>query len=316
MDALDLRILRTMGILSHGPLPKDPDALKPGRIARTLGITRETARERIARMEIAGVIQGYQVYPNLHHFGLDAAGFLFAVQDEEAQARLAKHVEAVEGVLEVLYFLGREVCIDVCYRSPGDLERKLRLLASFTGDSSPRRFWAREMPPVTRSLTNLDWRILKTLRGRARRPLVEVAGEVGVGYRTVKRHHDRMAREGSFFSVPVLNFGKFGGLLPFGLLFYLQTGRGKETFAAIMRAFDDRLLFTALPGSPEFGNFDIVAFVESPEQVEKMRELALSIPGVERATALVYRGLTEHTAWIDDAIEMKIRGTESRGPGR
>lgn len=105
MDAIDVGIIRSMDVRPYGDRPKDPDALKPSRIARALGTTHVTVRERVARMEDAGVIAGYQLYPNLRHLGRAASAYLVRVPDEDRKARALEAVEGMEGLLEVHNFL-------------------------------------------------------------------------------------------------------------------------------------------------------------------------------------------------------------------
>lgn len=67
MDALDVRILRTMGTVPSVPRPKDPDAFKTSHVAESVGTTARTVRTRLRAMEEEGVILGYQILPNLAH---------------------------------------------------------------------------------------------------------------------------------------------------------------------------------------------------------------------------------------------------------
>ena len=46
MDALDIRIVRTMGIQPYGRSPKTLEALRPSVIAKELGVSAERVRDR------------------------------------------------------------------------------------------------------------------------------------------------------------------------------------------------------------------------------------------------------------------------------
>lgn len=67
MDALDVRILRTMGTVPSVPRPKDPDVFTTSHVAESVGTTARTVRTRLRVMEKEGVILGYQILPNLAH---------------------------------------------------------------------------------------------------------------------------------------------------------------------------------------------------------------------------------------------------------
>ena len=209
--------------------------------------------------------------------------------------------------MEIHNFLGPEMCVDLSHRGPEDLSRKLRLLAEFTGDAAPTRFYERQMPSVARSLTPLDWRILKALRYKGRRPLSEVADEVGVSLRTVRRRFDRMAAEGSFFVVPAIDPGKAPGILLYELLFYLKPDAAESVPAQVLRTLDDRYVYHYIPSSKALGNFDVLLYAESAGEIEEVPQKARALPGVAKVTALVFRGWTEYTDWIDAAIEERVR---------
>jgi Lrp/AsnC family transcriptional regulator, leucine-responsive regulatory protein len=308
VDALDIHILRAMGPVPYAMKPNGGDALRPARLAKAVGVTPETVRDRIARMEQSGVIAGYDVVPNLRHFGLEAEAFLLQSPDETRREDFRSKLGLVEGLLEVTFFLGAEACVDLAYRTRGEREHRLRALGELSGDHAPTPFFGWSMPPVKRSLTPLDWRILQALRGRAKRSLVEVAQELGVGYRTVKRHYDRMAAEGSFFAKPILNPATDPGFLPLGLLFFLAPGAdGAATIAGILGAFDDHLVFGGRPVSERSGNFDVLLFVSSPREAERLRQQGAAFPGVVRVRALVLADVEPRTDWIDDLIASRIQ---------
>jgi DNA-binding Lrp family transcriptional regulator len=199
------------------------------------------------------------------------------------------------------------MCVDMSHRGPEDLSRKLRLLAEFTGDTAPERIYERHMPSVERTLTRLDWRILKALRYKGRRPLAEVADEVGVSLRTIRRRFDRMATEGSFFVVPAIDPGKAPGMLLYELLFHLNPDAPESVPGQVLRLLDDRYLYHYVPSSKALGNFDILLYAESSGETEEVRQKVRSLPGVAKVTALVFRAWREYTGWIDGAIEERMR---------
>lgn len=309
MDPLDVRIVRAMGIKPYQREPKPPDALKPSRIAEVVGVTAETVRARIAKMEEQGVIAGYQAVPNLDHLDLTGEAYYFRAPDDEAKDDLVEEVAATPGLLEIHDFLGRGLCVDLAYRDPSVLTDELARLSELTGDDTPQRFYEREMPPVGRELTNLDWRILRALRWDATRSLYEMADDVGVSGRTVKSRYERMAKEGSVFSAPIFNPSKVRGLFLFQLLFWLEPDRVKATLNALVKAYNGRHVFGYVPASEGLGHFDMLLFAESTEEVEQLRRRGAGTPGVDRAEAWLFRDYHDHSAWLDDELDARIEAT-------
>ncbi|HEX9815419.1 MAG TPA: Lrp/AsnC family transcriptional regulator, partial [Candidatus Thermoplasmatota archaeon] len=167
VDALDVRIIRAMGIRPYDRRAKAPDALKPSGLAKAVDTSIVTVKERIARMEEIGVIAGYQIFPNLRHLDLGARGYFFRVRSEDGKRDVVDQMSGLEGLLELHDFLGGGVCADFAFRDPEELNQKLAYLSDCSGDTRPQRFYDRHMPVVKRSLSALDWKILRALRGRA-----------------------------------------------------------------------------------------------------------------------------------------------------
>jgi len=309
VDVLDIRIVRAMGARPYGRTPKDASALKPADLARAVGTSLVTVKERIARMEESGFIRGYQVYPNLTHLGLAASAFRFRVPDADRKARAVQDIQLLDGLLEVHDFLGADVCIDLAYATQGERERKLGLLRAHTGDAAPLALYEREMPPVDRPLTNLDWRILQAMRGRARRAPDEVADEIGVSAKTVRRHHERMMEEGSFLAVPLLDPGRASGLFPFLLNFHTGPHPARATVETILQAYEERRIHTYFPVDAQLGNVGLMLFATSAAEVEDLRARGETLAGTQRVTAWVFRAFLDYSAWLDDAIAARVKAT-------
>jgi DNA-binding Lrp family transcriptional regulator len=304
---LDLKIVRTMGIRPYGPRPQNPDTLRPSFLAKRLGVEPETVKAHLARLEGAGFVRFYQVYPNFRHFGLESAAYLFRVPDDDRKAQAIERIQPIDGLVEVHNFLGPEMCVEVAFRVDHDLNKKLRLIGDFTGDADPIRFYDRDTPAVHRPLGRLDWRILKALRYRARRPLSEVAGDIGVSVRTVRRRFDRMLREGSMFIVPAVDPSKAPGTILFELLFYTTPDADSSTLQRVLRTYEDRYLYHYAPSSTALGNFDVLLAAGTAGEVEELRQRGRLIPGISKVVALVFRGWSEYTDWIDAAIDERLK---------
>lgn len=306
MKPLYIKILRSIGLRAYGIFPQDPNVFKPTYLATRLGVDPKTVKAHLAGMEKTGFIRFYQVYPNFRHLGIEASAYLFQSRDEDRRAELIQGIELVEGIVEVHNFLGPPLCVDLSYSSVSDLDKKLRRLCELTGDSTPVQFYERFMPEVRRPLSRLDWRILKALRHRARRPLREAAAEIGVNLKTVRRRFERMAQEGSFFITPALDPSKAPGLAMFELLVYTTPDADRSTIQRVLSVTDDHYVYHYVPSMQRLGNFDVLAFAETTGEIEQLRQQVRYIPGVAKVDALVFRGWNEYTKWMDSAIDLKI----------
>ena len=307
VDSLDVKIIRTMGLRPYGRVSLAPVQLKPSFFGAQLGVEPETVKARLARMEEAGFIRFYQVYPNFRHLGLLASAYVFRVPDEDRKSEAIRKIEHVDGLVEIHNFLGAELCVDVSYRNPMELSKKLRLLSELTGDPGPTPFYERHMPEVERPLNRTDWRILQGLRYRARRSLSEVATEAHTSVRTVKRRFDRMAQEGSVFVVPAVDPSKAAGIMLYELLFYTTPGADRSAVNRILEFCSERYIYHYVPASQAVGNFDVLLYAESTGEIEDMRSRGREVPGVAKVASLVFRGWAEYTDWIDAAIQERAQ---------
>ena len=303
-----------MGIRPYGHRPQNPEVLRPSYLATRLRVEPETVKAHLARMEASGFIRFYQVYPNFRHLGLASAAYLFRVPDDDRKAAAVERVQLIDGLVEVHNFLGAEMCVEVTYRAEHDLSKKLKLLAEFTGDEDPVRFYDRDMPPVPRPLTPLDWRIVKALRYRGRLPPADVAEELGVSARTVRRRHSRIMKEGSMFIVPAVDASKAPGTILFELLFYTTPQADVSTLQRVLQTYEDRYLYHYVPSPRDLGNFDVLLATDSTGEIEALRQRGRLIPGIAKVSALVFRGWSEYTDWIDAAIEERLQSVD-RNPG-
>jgi len=302
MDALDVRIVRQLGIQPFAMWPHHPDELKPSALAKRLDVSVDAVKDRLRRMEREGVLHGYEIYPNFRHADFEVSSYHFRLTDEGKRARAAQDAEKVDGVLGITGFLGTDVCVDICYQSPQELQRRMSLLSRLMADAPPNTFFDYPLPPVHRDLSPLDWRILQALRGNARRSLEEVAEAIGVSARTVKRRFERMAKEGAFDVVAKFDPGALRGYTFFLLMVSLRRGSNERELKAILNTFADRWFFSWTPPGAANANLYVTMLSPSFGDVESLRREAETIAGVARAECLVPVEMRMNAAWIDRLI--------------
>lgn len=302
MDAIDIRIVRELGFQPFASWPHPPDQMRPAALAKLLGLGVDAVKERLRRLHREGIIRGYEIYPNFRHFASAVTSYRFRLANEAQRARAVQDAERVDGVCGVIGFMGSDLCVDVCHSTPQELDRRLSLLSSLMGDNPPDGFFDYAMPAVVRPLSPLDWRIIQALRGNAQRSLDEVAEDIGVTGRTVKRRYERMVQEGAFDVVA--NFDP-GALRNYVLVLLLLTLRGPVApgeRAAVLGSFDGRWFHAWTPPGSASASLFVAVLAPSFGDVEALRREAQSLSGVERAECLVPVHLHANMGWIDEAI--------------
>lgn len=307
MDALDLKILRHMGTAPWAsPLPATEN-LRPSVLARHLEVSPETVKDRIAKLEAAGVIEGYRAYPNLRHLGLSYSVHALRVQGAR-KARAFEQAQLVDGVIEVMDLQGPLLVVGLAYATSTERERRLRLLSDLTGDATPVHTFDARLPPVERPLTHLDWRILFELHRDARRPHGALAEELGVSYRTVKRRVDRMVTASSLSIIPVVEVSRIRGVIPFQLAATVGPKSDASASRVLAERFLDRLLqpfpHTEGPSRLVGGSF----FAETLDEVERMRAQAAEVLGTADVLVLLVARSRE-TGWLEERIGREVAAT-------
>lgn len=301
MDELDLRILAVTGFVLWGRRSTSFDALRTTRIAQEVDRSPETVRRRLRAMEDEGVIRGYQVSPGFDHLGLHGEALMVTVDDEDPPL---DELALVDGVAGATDFVGPASLVLLGYR--GEAERRRRAAAV------AERLGAREMEPVARherrsperELSTLDWRIVRALCDDATRSPSEVADEVGVTARTVRRRRSRMAEEGALHVAPRVAVEEMTGVVPFDLLVRHAEGQAAEVRNRLTKRFEDRLLSVPDRWQTTGPRLDLFLYAASMADVDRVRGAAAEVEGVEEADTLITKR-TMRTEWVHALVDAR-----------
>lgn len=302
MDALDVGILRTMGIRPFARWPRPRAALKPSAVARELDQREQTVRDRLARMESAGVIRGYHLWPNLRHVDMAIRSVHWELDhapDDETLERLMP----VDGVVGALRFYGPHVCFDLGHTGRAQLDRRVDVVSHLLGEGHDV-LWSHDLafPSVDRDLSTLDWRILRARRTDVRSPATEVGEAVGVTAKTVRSRYDAMRAAGSLDEYASVDFAAMTDAAPF-ILYVWMAPDGPDPTATLLDRFDDHRLGHFRATVPRSGMLVIQMVASNPAEVQQLVESARSIEGVARAEPQLPTGGFWNEDWVDEIVE-------------
>lgn len=297
-----MRILREAGFDPFVGWAERPRGLKTSDVARKLGVGTHLVKDRVARMTEAGVITGYRLLPNLRHCGQDLTVYHLrsaTVPDEAHVARLGD----VDGFDRVVWFLDSGLCINLSHGNAAERDRRMRLIRQLIEDDGPAKIlYSIDFPRVDRALTDLDWRIVRTLEPDAKRPLHEVADELGVTTKTVRTRLNRMRDEGSVDEYAALDLSKVEGVVPFQLAVWFD--EDADATDELRHAFDDRYLAHFEPPAENgYCSYMLRIFAYTPAEVQALVREALDVPGVARAEPMVATGGWDNERWISELLD-------------
>lgn len=297
-----------MGLQPFLTWPHPPERLKPAKIAKDLGLSPDTVKERIARLEQSSTIQGYEIFPNFRHLGLLPTTYHFRVADTTKKSRALEQVGRADGVVGVYNFVGADVCVDVAHRGGHDLNRKLKVVESLLdAEQAPYACFDFHLPKVERSLTSLDWRIVRSLRGDALKSFGEVGKELRISARTVRRRFDRMVKEGSFDIVPIVDLGEITGFILYELAVAFESAQTERSKNPLLELAAGALCSAwPMPDANRHG-MTLLLLAKNVAEIEAVRKRAEGLAGVKQVDALLPTDSMTNDAWIDEAIAMRIR---------
>jgi DNA-binding Lrp family transcriptional regulator len=303
VDDLDFKIFKSVEFRPFGPAAGDLSRLNPWVIAKKVGADGNTVKLRLGKMKKSGFIRYFQIYPNFRLLGMQGAAYLFQARDVLEKNEVIGRCSLVDGVTEIHNFIGPSFCIDFTFSDSHDETRRLELFRHLTHCESPERFYERVMPPVEIELSTVDWRIIKSLRYNAFKPLSTVAKDLGLSAKTVRRRFDRMAQNNAIIIVPLVNPADIPDTITHVILLYPDPEHWEEALRAAMAEFKDTC-FLARTSPP--GNAMICLAARTLGETEENLIKARRIAGIRDAKLLILREITEYTKWIDSAIEREI----------
>lgn len=307
MDEIDLQIIRRMGIAPFLTWPHPPASLRPSELGRSLKVSTDTVKRRLAALSAGKVFHGTQVFPNPRLFGLRAGSFHFAMNGARRARVKPEVITKIEGVLGVFDMVGGDRCVDLAYQDETSLDAIRGELSRLHGVES-RHFVDYPLPQPATTLTPLDWRILQALRSSPGTGLDAAAAAIGVSLRTVKRRFDRMAKGGALDVIGLFDLGAVEGHLMVELLFHLKPGAGRDEVPKILNAFRSRWVGQWSPPDRSLGSLTLVVVARSARELEDLRREGESLSVVERCDALVLEGAREAWGWLDAEIARRAEG--------
>jgi DNA-binding Lrp family transcriptional regulator len=117
----------------------------------------------------------------------------------------------MEGVTLIEDFYGDELAVHLLYENDEAVVRQVQLIAYLSGCPNPVR-WKLGFPPCSIVPSRTEWRIIRALRMNARGRISDVASELKLSSRTVKRHLMRLVEGNAFYLDPLLDVRKVGGI--------------------------------------------------------------------------------------------------------
>lgn len=312
MDQTDRRILQTVQRNARITFRE---------LSEKLGISIPSVQKRLVSLEKAGVIQGYTA-----HISLAALGGSFVLIHGRSSASFAIEAldllgghEAVSTVLcgaqNHLYvgaFLKKIDHLDAVVtfvKEAGQIPEPDALIFNTSSDITCVKNPKGDDPNAA-ELTNLDHRIIWALHENARRPLAEVAADVGVSAKTASIRLDRMTSKGLIdyhvAALPHLH------ALEVLLTVRIRPDANRRKIVEMMREdpdcfVDEDVTFSNAPSTVLF-----TLEVENMDQLYRLLNRVIRFEGVESIYHDVLLHQKYYPTWRDKLLKERARPAVSR----
>ncbi|MDG7008413.1 MAG: winged helix-turn-helix transcriptional regulator [Nitrososphaerota archaeon] len=279
MDTLDIRILRELA---------QPQQIFPSRpgvdlsyrlMAKKLGVSSGTVRERLRKMKSSGFVMESKVLPHPGLLGLQMGVYAMETSPSLEKSEVTAKLRLVDGVVVVQNHHGAYVGLVFVYEDKKGLERKLELLRRIGGAASGI-CGSMTFPPCNVRLKPVDWEVISRLvRGVPGAP-AQVAGEVGISVRTLRRRLVKMVRAGVVFTQPNVNFGALQNAVPAdATVTYTRQELRADAWKGIMRMLDDYLFYSGV-----WGEMDVYSMIlPNPYFATRLAGMIRQVAGVKTA---------------------------------
>jgi DNA-binding Lrp family transcriptional regulator len=271
-------------------------------MAAKIGVDEETVRRRIRRARESGFLKGWQVILHPNIVDRESAGVHLTTLNEEKKLSALREIEQMDGVVILINFHENSLRVIFYHKDEQDFQKKIQQFKTICGSKEEPVLWRGGFPPSRLKLKRTDWEILRALRKDARRSPSEIADEVGVSSRTVKRRLTIMTKGLTFYLIANLDYDKYPGVAV-DLLVFCPDSATKTIVDQRVRSMTDRIVFSFI----EAKGFSIYALLcLNMAEAEKIRDEIRKIGGVNNVRMDTIRTNMATQDWLDREIENQL----------
>ena len=311
VDELDYAIFRQLspdGLIRFWGSRRTVDPRTSAReVADRVGLSEAGVRARLKNLEQLGYLRGRESWPNPGLFGASLVTAELPIPGPEEAARLRRELALVEGVTfarDILDETDRKIVVYYVSDIPSATARRTSLLQRLSPGQrirGPVPYW---LPPCSRSLTPLDWRLVRGFRQRPEATLAELADHVGVSPKTGSQRLYRLLDDRACWST----LSSDSEEMPLAMV-TLRLRPGADP-AAIGREAVERTpgwMPVAPDGMglpPEARNGVVAGLVPAgaPAAIERVLRGILGIEGVAGVRRTFALGSQSYPQWVDEQL--------------
>jgi DNA-binding Lrp family transcriptional regulator len=267
MDEIDFRILKILSDNCRTPYEM---------IAKGVGLTGNAVRKRVEDMMDRGIIDRFFLCVSPAALGYNTIIAVFE-HGEEAFDELSKGenvmfvIGSVNGVGAAVFLFRPE---ESWREGLGAIFKKIgsaRLVSAFVYEEAIQGTKARE----------IDRKIMRSMKDDVRKPVSDIADELKISTKTVRRHLDYLASREIMCPMVLIQPWNMDGIVPYYLFVEFEEELGTERVISCFDKKFDKCWFRQKVGGKPI--FLLQLYARSFREIEEQRESLHGIEGVKNA---------------------------------
>ena len=304
MDRLDIRLLGQLarGFTTFGPRTEVKGAYR--RIAKNLGVDEDTIRKRVERLRTTGLFRGWRLIVNPRVLGVEIFAVWMTVGPALTVDAAIRKIRLLPGVVRIIQEVGDELGVLLLCKNQEVFKKRLELISELV-DARNVMTYFNQPPKIGIEITKTDWEVTNRLRRDPDVRYSQLAMELRLSGRTVKRRVTRLIDGEAIFFIPDINVKLLEGAVCIDLLVNYTSGSYKrEVDTNIFSRFQE-YLWRAGFGGTEQGHFEFI--VPSVSVAQEIDAWVRGLKGVRAVRlAFVYDWMVFSTEAMDEIIRAKI----------
>lgn len=268
-------------------------------IAAKLGVDEETVRNRVKHLRDTGFFLGYRLVPNPVLLGRTFASLRIDFKDRESKQAAIPRLALMDGVINIGSTYDKSVLVTLLANEDQDFS-KLIVGLGVEGEVS----WVPGLGLRATGfrMTRLDWEIVSLLLRDAERKLDDIAKQLKVSTRTVKRRLNMMMKETAIFTMPMVDLRKTEGI-SYQLRVQSDKGKKSEVEKSIVSKIGEVIFRASDSQNGSVFGFTGANVAEGNDILEWVKHQ----PGVISASMTIAERVVQVFDWIENEVETYVR---------
>ncbi len=275
-------------------------------VAAKLGVDEETVRNRLRRLKESGFLLGWRVVPNPALLGRESSMLLLEFDDQAAKEEAVPRLKLSEGVIVVASVYGEGLLVTF-FDDPG--HKASGQIARTKDPAGALHVGGMRFLPTDFRMTPTDWEIVRLMLDDAERGVSDVAREVKVSLRTVKRRLNRMMDSSAVSVMPMIDQSRSGGV-SFTLMVECEDGRAAVVVGESIASRIGDVVFKA-----NYAKYGLIFGFFAPNVAEgtEVQRWVRKLGGVRSARIHIVDEVVYVFDWLEKEARKRAAGAGKRG---